>query len=260
MASLAGLGKTTALKPVKVEHPAPTYEGSDVKRIKLTYGPFKLRAGNGGKREGNSISLDPQGTGWRYVAADFPTDITILSAGMSIRLANGDPISNANGVYNHHAFVSDVSKTVSSYLQCAGTKKNIPALNSISGSAADAGIPKPAGTTTTTTTLSKRVTGNYIAKNHKILLQGDLVNYNNATKEVYMVEDVQYVEGKATGLMEIASHLVSATQCEPGSGGYLGSVMVKAPKNQKKFTIKGSGIEIKDDGKILMLRGHMHGE
>jgi hypothetical protein len=257
LGSLSDKGNAPPKTPIKVETLVPSFPGNDVKRLKLTYGPFKLKAANSAQKEGNSDSLDPQGTGWRYLASDFPTNITILSAKMTITLPDGELISNSNGVYNHHAFIFDASKSSRSNIQCEGSGKIIPALNSISGSAADAGTARPKAASSV-----RPVTGNFIDKDHDILLTGDLVNYNNETKEVYMISDLQYVEGKATGLLETTFHLIPAGACEGGkssSPGPLGGVSVKPPKDQKKFAIKGGGIEIKEDGKILVIRGHMHG-
>jgi hypothetical protein len=90
-----------SMKSVKTETLAPTLPGSDVKRVRLKYGPYKLRAAGSKARQGNFISLDPQGTGWAYIASDFPTDITVLQARMSIGYDDGTKIGNANGVYNH---------------------------------------------------------------------------------------------------------------------------------------------------------------
>jgi hypothetical protein len=89
-----------SMKPIKSEPLKATIPGDDVKRVKLTYGPYKLRAAGSKAKAGNFISLDPQGTGWAYIASDFPTDITVLRAIMTIGYEDGTKIENANGVYN----------------------------------------------------------------------------------------------------------------------------------------------------------------
>jgi hypothetical protein len=90
-----------SMKSIKTETLTPTIPGGDVKRVRMTYGPYKLRAAGSKARAGNFISLDPQGTGWAYMASDFPTDITVLRALLSIGYDDGTKIGNANGVYNH---------------------------------------------------------------------------------------------------------------------------------------------------------------
>jgi Stress up-regulated Nod 19 len=222
----------------------------------MTYGPFKVKGAGTKQREGNFFSLDPQGTGWSYMAGEFPSNITILNARMMITTAEGEEISNKVGIYNHHAFFIDVSKGIRSNLQCGGESamKFIPAINSISGSAADSGNPAARPVITTRPT-----TGNFIGADHKVLLTGDLVNYNNETREVYMVSDMSYVEGKAVGILESTVHLVPVGNCEAkGLLGPLGLLFMRPPKDQKTWSIKGGGLEVKDDGKLLLVRGHMH--
>jgi hypothetical protein len=239
---------------MKAEPLTPTIPGADVKRMSYTYGPFKLR-GVGGKRAGNSFSLDPQGTAWNYLASDFPRDITVLEARMKIHFEDGTPISNSAGVYNHHAFFYDITKPMKSNLECEGMPNAmLPAINSISGSAADSGAERPMTTT-------RLVTGNYVSDKARVLIMGDLVNYNNDTRDVYMVNDMQYVEGKASGLLETRVHLLSVMTCESikkGPLGILGGLFIRPPTGQKKFSLAGNGLQVKDEGKLLLLRGHMH--
>lgn len=241
-----------SMKSVKTETLTPTIPGSDVKRVRLTYGPYKLRAAGSKARQGNFISLDPQGTGWAYIASDFPTDITILHARMTIGYPDGSVIGNANGVYNHHAFFIDLSRGLGSKIGCQGKSISIPAINSIMGSAADSG-----GINISTTTRPK--TGNFIAKGNKVLINGDLVNYNNQTKEVFMTADLQYVEGKAKGLLETSVHLLPVGTCE---SKFLGveSMFMRPPKGKKQWSLKGDGMIVKEDGKLVLVRGHLHGK
>ena len=240
-----------SMKSVKSETLAPTIPGSDVKRVRLKYGPYKLRAAGSKARQGNFISLDPQGTGWAYMASDFPTNITVLRAIMNIDYDDGTKIGNSNGVYNHHAFFLDMSRSLTSQIGCQGKSLTIPAINSIMGSAADSG-----GVNINMT--SRPTTGNYIAKGHKILINGDLVNYNNQTKEVFMTADVHYVEGKAKGLLETSVHLLPVGTCE---SRFLGveSLFMKPPKDKKQWSLKGGGLTVKEDGKLVLVRGHLHG-
>jgi hypothetical protein len=105
---------------------------------------------------------------------------------------------------------------------------------------------------------SRPTTGNYIAKGNKILINGDLVNYNNQTKEIYMTADVQYVEGKATGLLETSVHLLPIGLCESRFLG-IESMFMKPPKDKKQWSLKGDNLTMKEDGKLVLVRGHLHG-
>jgi hypothetical protein len=245
-----------AAKPVKIEQVAATIPGDDIKRVRITYGPFKLRGAGSKKKEGNFFSLDPAGDGYGYMATDFPTNITVLQARMSIALPDGQVISNGNGVYNHHAFFYDISKPMRSDVQCEGTSRGMPTINAIMGSSADASQVRLNMT-------QRPLTANFIDKDHKILLSGDLVNYNNETKEVYQTADIQYVDGKAPGLLSTSANLISATACSGGRTNGMGIVdglMIRPPKDKKQFTIKGGALVVLDDSKIMVLRGHMHGK
>jgi hypothetical protein len=242
------------IKAIKIQTLTPTFPGDDVKRVALTYGPFKLKAANSKKKEGNFFSLDPQGTSWINVAKDFPTDITILNSHFSIHFQDGTLISNANGVYDHHAFVIDSSKAPEAHIGCAGSKIPIMPVPSLMGSSAEAMDDTAQGGVNLKI---RPTTGNYIGKGHTIVLQGDLVNYNNKTEEVYMTAEMSYVDGREKGIWEISTHLVPVGICGVQKGGL---AALAPPPNVKKWTLKDDGLEMKDNGKLMYVRGHMHGK
>lgn len=238
------------MKAIKVETLKPTFPGDDVKRVKMTYGPYQLKAANSTKRVGNFFSLDPQGTGWMNLASDFPTDITILNSHMTIHFADGTPISNSNGVYDHHAFVIDSSRAPEAHIGCAGSKTPIMPISSIMGNSAEAmGDAAQGGFGLTT----RPITGNYVGKGHTVALQLDLVNYNNRTEEVYITADMSYVAGREKGIWETAVHLVPVGICK-GIGG------LAPPKGAQKWTLADDGFRMQDNGKLMYVRGHMHGK
>jgi hypothetical protein len=245
------------IKAASTEDLKPRYTGDGIKRVRMSYGPFKLGAANSAVKEGNFASLDPQGTSWANFAADFPSDITMLNAKLSINYADGTEISNANGVYNHHAFFFDTSKSMDSDLQCQGSHDKIAPLNAIASAAADSGNPAAAAMVANFTT--RPIAANYIPKDHKMLLTCDLVNYNKEVKEIYMNVDLQYIDGKAPGFLESTIHLVSAGSCASKQHG-TDALNVEPPKGKKQFTLEDNEIELKDDGKLLFTKGHLHGK
>jgi len=89
------------------------------------------------------------------------------------------------------------------------------------------------------------------------LINGDLVNYNNQTKEVFMTADVHYVEGKAKGLLETSVHLLPVGTCESRFLG-IETMFMKPPKDKKQWSLKGDGLTVKEDGKLVLVRGHLH--
>jgi hypothetical protein len=252
-------GKSSAsYKPSKVEVLKSTFPGDDIKRIRLTYGPFKLKAANSKVKTGNFFSLDPQGTSWVGLAADFPTDITLLNGKLNITLADGSEISNSRGVYNHHAFFIDGSKGMESSIACkspTGRVSPIPAFNSVVGNSAESMGDSARGNVNPNI---RPTSGIYIGKGHKVIIQGDLVNYNNKTEEAYMTTDLHYIEGKAPGVWEQEVYLIPLGACESKSFG-LDTLFLRPPQGKKKWTLKGGGLTVQNDGKFTYVRGHMHG-
>jgi hypothetical protein len=239
-----------------VETLKPTFPGNDVKRVKMTYGPYKIKAAKDTKPLGNYISQDPQGTSWMSRASDFPTDITILSVHMVTHFADGTPISNSNGVYNHHVFAVDKSRVPEPHIGCAGSTIQIPPIDSIMGNSAEATSDLASGGVNLTT---RPDTGNYVGKGHTIMLQLDLVNYNNKAEEVFVSLDMSYVNGKEKGIWQIAQHLIPVGICAAATGKGAGIDALIPPVEKKKWTLEDDGFIMQDDGKLIYVRGHMHG-
>jgi len=187
------------------------------------------------------------------IASDFPTDITILNVHLTTHFADGTPISNANGVYDHHVFVVDTSKTPVAHIGCAGTTIPIMPINSIMGNSAEAMDGLASGGVNLTT---RPVTGNYVGKGHNLTIQMDLVNYNNKTENVYLTIDMSYTEGRAKGIWEIAQHLIPVGICAAANGGGLSALI--PPTDQQKWTQDDDGFIMRDTGKLIYVRGHMH--
>jgi hypothetical protein len=114
------IGKAQPTKAAKVEFIEPKIR-KDAKRIRLTYGPYKLRAANVGvatcrsitliysqskTKVGNDKSMDPAGTSYSYMAGDdFPRDVTLLSTTSAIYDEGGkNKIDTAKGLYNQYIF------------------------------------------------------------------------------------------------------------------------------------------------------------
>lgn len=242
------------LKPISVDHLKPEIASKNIKRVALKYGPFKLRTAKE-RRGGNTLSLDPQGTGYAFMAKDFPSDITVLIPKMLIVHEDGKEISNANKVYNHHAFVYDVSRGMRANIQCKNSNRDLAAVNALMGSSADF-TPESMQLALNVTGPDKLKIGNYVGKNNQLLLSIDLVNYNPEPKNVYVIADLTYIEGKAVGYHETAVHLISVGTCE--NNGFLGGLFVRPPKDKKQWSLRGEAV-VKNDGKIMAVRGHMHG-
>lgn len=149
----------------------------------------------------------------------------------------------------------DVSRGMRANIQCKDSKRDIAAVNALMGSSADF-TPESMQIGMLNQPKNMKV-GNYLGNTNQLLLQIDLVNYNPEPKNVYVIADLTYKEGKAIGYYETVVHLISVGTCE-AKNAFLGGLFVSPPKGKMQWSLKGDTM-VKDDGKILAIRGHMHG-
>jgi Stress up-regulated Nod 19 len=97
--------------------------------------------------------------------------------------------------------------------------------------------------------------GFYIGKDAPITQMIDIVNYNNNTRKVYTVSEVEYLEGKQPGFLQSVSTGIDLGMCN--GLGQTGT-FIYAPKNQKKFSFTGKDMTFERDGYILNAWGHLH--
>jgi hypothetical protein len=184
--------------------------------------------------------MDPGGTAWNYLGQDMPKDITILSANASVVYQDGTVIDVNNGLYNHHLLIIDVNKSAPTIAVCPnGRGVQPPGMSMISGSSEDK------GGAFFSTKDGQFNSGYYVGKDDKIVMNGDIVNYTNETKEVYSLIDLQYIDGKPAGSMEAVTQLWSVGQCD----GQIG--FVKPPPGQKIFSLKSQTMKVTQEGHFL---------
>lgn len=248
-----------AQKAYRVEQLQPLRR-QGAKRIKITYGPFTLRAANNRTKMGNSFSLDPAGTGYMYTTSDdFPKDVTILDAITGVYDDKMEEISNEKGLYNHHNVFFDLSAGRPPPISCGPSIRDrfqmtMPAKNVFMGGAAD--------TTSNfyTTPDGKFNSGYYLSNRSNVLQMIDIVNYNNETRTVYTVSEMEYVSGRPDNLLLANSVPINLGMCDGAAGKK--SIMEPMAKGQldgqKKFTLSGKDITISRDGYFLNFHGHMH--
>jgi hypothetical protein len=95
--------------------------------------------------------------------------------------------------------------------------------------------------------------GFYIAKDAPIMQMIDVINYNNDTRTVYTVSEVEFLQGKQPGFLQSVSTGIDVGMCTSQSG--LG---IYAPKDQLKFSFEGKEMTFERDGYILNAWGHLH--
>ena len=89
-------------------------------RLKVIYGPYKVRASNSKNNPGNMAPMDSGGTAYAYKAGeDFPTDITVLGSTIVLVDENFRPITlEVDGIYNHHTSWADFNRPMDIWLSC----------------------------------------------------------------------------------------------------------------------------------------------
>ena len=109
---------------MKIEEMKPILR-PDAKRIRLTYGPYKLKGLAKDKQGGNTFSFDPNGTGWWHkVTQEFPRNITILDAFSKLVDDKFEDADVAGGLYNHHIAFFTMNKSPIKYLSCGNRPAN----------------------------------------------------------------------------------------------------------------------------------------
>jgi hypothetical protein len=210
--------------------------------------------------------MDPAGTAFIYLAGKgFPKDVTILSTDLRLVFENGTPTKPADGIYKHHLFFADLSKTPSRFFNCGPQSlwtsiTTLGGLTTIGNDQAGllsifAGGAEDGSKITYTTPSGDFNSGYYVGPSDNILLQADIVNSLSVPQTVYIDVDIEYVPGRLQGAMESAMQVVGVGFC----GGDGQGLTVKPPEGQKKFTLKGKSIVASRDGVILTAMGHLHG-
>jgi hypothetical protein len=193
--------------------------------------------------------MDPAGTGYTYsVAEDFPKDITILDAISEVVNENFKPIDRKDGLYNHHNVFMDLSKPPPAIVGCG----NGPAFASVPANVFMGGAADTAQNRYTTNDGTFK-SGLYLAKEAGVMQMIDIVNYNNESRTVYTVSEMEYLPGKPAGFLRAASAGIDLGMCSGTSG-----MSVHAPKGQERFSFAGKEVTVGKNGYFLNLHGHMH--
>jgi hypothetical protein len=85
--------------------------------------------------------------------------------------------------------------------------------------------------------------GYYIGKDSNVLINVDIVNYNEESRDIYMVSELEYLPGLATGTLQAEQHTVDLGLCDGQNG-----LNVQAPKGQTKWSLTGSPISVSAPG------------
>jgi hypothetical protein len=185
-----------------------------------------------------------------YLAEKWPRDMTVLKTN-SITVYEDDTKADvSNGLYNHHVAVMNLNRGQKMWVNCGkypwlDTMVN-SMIDNVPGSILVGGSEDKYGNYYSSNDGTFK-SGFYVSPNDKIVMTGDLVNYTNQTKKIYVKYEIDYLPGRQPGFDEAGLYMMSPGQCDGQFG------MVKAPEGKKKFILSGSPITITRDGTLLNL-------
>jgi hypothetical protein len=181
------------------------------------------------------------------VANDFPTDITIFDAYSFVADEKFKEIDRKDGLYNHHNVFVDLSSTPPAIVGCGQEAFPSIPVNVFLGGSADIQSYRY------TSNDGKFNSGMYLAKDTPIMQMIDIVNYNNESRTVYTVSELEYLPGKQPGFLSSGTSGIDIGMCSGKTG-----MFITAPKGEERFTFSGKDVTVGHDGYFLSLHGHMH--
>jgi hypothetical protein len=190
---------------------------------------------------GNSKSGDPYGTAYTYLAdKDFPRDITVISTLSKPTLNNSTRISLDDGLYVHHTLYADVDHKITPFATCEKSKPRL-----INTSVFMAGGLQESSFRFESDNATFK-SGYYIGKDNSVLINVDIVNYFEEARDIYMVSEVEYLPGLATGTLQAEQHSIDLGLCDSQNG-----LNIQAPKGQTKWSLTGSPILVAEPGWLV---------
>jgi hypothetical protein len=248
-------------KAYKIEQIKPLTPVPGAKRMKILYGPYRLKAANvsictwrclmssdsikSTVKVGNGMSMDRGGTGYmNMVASDFLKDVTVLEVHSEVQTLDFKRASTDEGIYNHHNVFMDLTKPIDVFGCEDGIKaKPQPPMTVLGAGATEDGTFRFYAEDGAITS------GFYLPNDRQILNMVDIINYNNEEKEIYTATEMEYLEGKPKGLVQASQQRV-----DPGTCGGPDGAGIHPPKGQQRFAVKSQNIIALRDGWITNAR------
>jgi hypothetical protein len=103
--------------------------------------------------------------------------------------------------------------------------------------------------TTYTSPDGKLNSGYYVAKNDFVISSGEVINYNDQEKKVYVVADIEYLAGRQPDFYESSIQALFISGCDWGNIG--GAMNLKLPVGAKKHTFKSKDMVFAQDGYLV---------
>jgi hypothetical protein len=168
---------------------------------------------------GSFISLDPNGQSFvhLYSASSLCTNCTVLAGKTGLEFEDGSPADPTRGVYIHHLISVDISRAgYLTALPCDFSSYNLSSnpISPIIPGAPFIGQGEDNGDSAIMFTSRDGTydSGFKIGMADRFIIQSDMVNYNDDTKQVYITIDFEYVDGHVGE--DVAPNLLSVTGCK----------------------------------------------
>jgi hypothetical protein len=243
-AGLLTSGMTAMLKetkPLKIEEGPSSMKMPGAKYMKITFGPYELLPAQEAAKQFNPMKMDKSSNSFSFLAKAFPGGSIVLRTNTTLEYQDGSYAGVSNNVYNHHVMFLDTTKTSTTPLQCAGATSNTKMPVSTF-----AGVSAEAGPTYFSDKEGSFKSGYHLAKDNKIMMSAEIVNYAAEMKTVYVVAEVDYIAGDTKGIADTSVSMLSVTQCDADAKG-----QVAPPPNKKIFDFESKQLKVMEDGYIL---------
>jgi hypothetical protein len=212
-----------------------------------------------------------------YVGDDFLADVTILKVDTGILTKDLKRAETKDGIYNHHnvrysntqcdespgykanaaKLWFDLTKSSTPAFGCEGRKNSAAAMPmTIMGVGGAENIALSYANPNEGPSDLK--TGYYVNKNRLLLNMVDVVNYAKEDQQVYEYIDMEYLEGKPEGRLDVVQVTFDPFICNQGKNGIYTGIEIRPKPGQTKWTVNAGGIEVQKDGYLVSMRGHLH--
>ena len=171
----------------------------------------------------------------------FCNDCYILQTKTYLEYANGTEASSETGVYNHHAVYMNLHGR-SQVMACQGGGRVLRGPKILGGSAIDGSHQ------VYTTADGKFKSGNYVPQNAKVKIMYELVNYKTEPQDIYLVSEIEAVQGPREDYLDAAKLALSATTCAKAQWVLKNSLDVR----------KSHAYTVPHDAYVINIGGHMH--
>jgi hypothetical protein len=185
------------------------------------------------------MSLDPNSNSWNNRASGIPLDATYLYVNALLQFEDGKLATASSGIYNHHLAYVSTKKFVPQFSTCGGKEVERKTPSTLMGATEEA------NSSTFSTSDFKFDSGYYLGPDDKIVVTGEIVNYNNETKNVFAVSEMEYLPGRVSGFRDVVTQILLVNQCEDNQLG------LKAPSDKKVYALDSKNMTALQNGFII---------